>query len=1082
MFSTSEERTEESSRVRYQDGLALIPFPTVWPVLCEPCQLLFKDCSFKRDLKRHAVKCRGRPPNSTIDDVKFECKYCQHISDDRRKATTHQATHFGESCHTIVTYPCHQCNQVFATQKATSSHRRQCKSIPALPIVTEETASTEPTDTAASVPFAVTDAAYTDPMTTVTLSGDTLETPLPEPTFSTDDLVEQVAPTEQHVSCDDVLINSEDSATPINLCYSPFSNTSLPDDNNDVYGLLTHANENFDCNAWLQNLIPPKPKVRKPAHRISQRMSPEDLQKLYSKSMRKALMRINFTPEIECKVPREEIFDQMSEQLKSRNVSAPANLWQPCLKNREILSAPFTEKEVQDALKHPNSAAGPDGWTYKELSEVRDFPKMFLEGLHQIASFGKTPDCWRHYNSMLLFKKPDEFKKGQEEELKCFRPIALSNVSYKLLTSMLCKRMSNWLEKNNGISFGQRAAFSRRGVQENTLVVLEALRRKKTVIYLDLSDAFNSVEHSLIIEALKQSECPEWLRNLVQSLYQDCRTTPTNMVGDKLCDQITVGRGVRQGCPLSALLFNLVLDPLIKCATTDFSWCLGYMDDLALIIEDDQKTEQILTDLQSMSSRLGLTFNAKKCGAANTSHQLQINGEPMPRVSEERAYKYLGTEAFTTSVGGLEMCFKEAWTIAERVEVSDLTPMQKLHALRSKVVPMLYHILENSQCSQSQLHRINRSLRRMVKRICYLPERAANAYIHLHRVYGGPGLPDLVLVKATMTLRSFNRAMNLADDFGQRTRHLILRGKSNEDFLSSLNSRSRAGLSELGKEVVMALGRLERYLGCRISIEQRDGYIGCTIDSSYYKDPIPTINRMIQKQGLAVLKGAPNQGRFWSTLAMTPATVRSIYSFHTEMCDWRFTHSARLNLTPLRGTFSWKPQEQQNCRRCQTAKETVAHVLSNCHANRREVIRRHNEVRDNFISAIPSSLTVAKEQRFGNSQPDIVVQDERARKTWIIDVKVTSEVEDSFRAKEDEMTLKYEPLKRAFHIHGYQATVSTLQFGILGGLSRQSTHLLEKIIRAKGKRHTLIRKLASTVVHSSRNIVVQHLTGKKQYY
>ena len=42
-----------------------------------------------------------------------------------------------------------------------------------------------------------------------------------------------------------------------------------------------------------------------------------------------------------------------------------------------------------------------------------------------------------------------------------------------------------------------------------------------------------------------------------------------------------------------------------------------------------------------------------------------------------------------------------------------------------------------------------------MKRICYLPERAANAYAHLHRLYGGPGLPDLVLVKATMTLRSF---------------------------------------------------------------------------------------------------------------------------------------------------------------------------------------------------------------------------------------------------------------------------------------------------------------------------------------
>ena len=69
MNSISDERPEESSRVRYQDALALIPFPTMWPVLCEPYQLLFKDYSFNMDLKQHAVKCRGLPPNSTIDDV-----------------------------------------------------------------------------------------------------------------------------------------------------------------------------------------------------------------------------------------------------------------------------------------------------------------------------------------------------------------------------------------------------------------------------------------------------------------------------------------------------------------------------------------------------------------------------------------------------------------------------------------------------------------------------------------------------------------------------------------------------------------------------------------------------------------------------------------------------------------------------------------------------------------------------------------------------------------------------------------------------------------------------------------------------
>ena len=80
-----------------------------------------------------------------------------------------------------------------------------------------------------------------------------------------------------------------------------------------------------------------------------------------------------------------------------------------------------------------------------------------------------------------------------------------------------------------------------------------------------------------------------------------------------------------------------------------------------------------------------------------------------------------------------------------------------------------------------------------------------------------------------------------------------------------------------------------------------------------------------------------------------------------------------------------------------------------------------------------------------------MVKDEQARTTWNIDAEVISEMEDSFQAKEDEMTQKYEHLRRAFHIHGYQASENTLQSGTRGGLFRHPTYRLEKVIRAKRK-------------------------------
>ena len=98
------------------------------------------------------------------------------------------------------------------------------------------------------------------------------------------------------------------------------------------------------------------------------------------------------------------------------------------------------------------------------------------------------------------------------------------------------------------------------------------------------------------------------------------------------------------------------------------------MDDIAIIFESEERIADVTAQVSEMAACLGLRFNTTKCRIANSSCVVELNGEAIPIVTEERAYKYLGTSAFPNLVGGIELCFKRAWAVTEAIEKSKLTP------------------------------------------------------------------------------------------------------------------------------------------------------------------------------------------------------------------------------------------------------------------------------------------------------------------------------------------------------------------------------------------------------------------------
>ena len=80
--------------------------------------------------------------------------------------------------------------------------------------------------------------------------------------------------------------------------------------------------------------------------------------------------------------------------------------------------------------------------------------------------------------------------------------------------------------------------------------------------FLDLADAFGSVEHDLIWYMLKRAGLDRQGIDLFRNIYTDCYTQ--YKCGSNLCSNIKYIKGVKQGCPISMTLFCISINILLS--------------------------------------------------------------------------------------------------------------------------------------------------------------------------------------------------------------------------------------------------------------------------------------------------------------------------------------------------------------------------------------------------------------------------------------------------------------------------------------------------------------------------------------
>lgn len=300
-------------------------------------------------------------------------------------------------------------------------------------------------------------------------------------------------------------------------------------------------------------------------------------------------------------------------------------------------------------------AAGHDGITAEMLKSMGERGQELLAKICNLAwKEAKIPEDWKVGVVVPIFKK------GDKRECNNYRGITLLSIASKvyerILETKLTREIDTQLEQcQSGFRKGRSIhdhIFTIRQITEKTRdsnsQVLQA--------FLDLEKAFDRLPRSEIQKALIKKNIDQNLRNAIMSFYVNTRSyvRTDNMHSE----EFLVSVGVRQGGVLSPVLFNLVMDEVIKETRGRTSklfvgyrnmepvWIseCAFADDLVVFAKNETELKKNLNIWNEKLKRKKLKLNEDKTKVmigGKTNHLLNVglNGK---RLEQVNSFKYLG--------------------------------------------------------------------------------------------------------------------------------------------------------------------------------------------------------------------------------------------------------------------------------------------------------------------------------------------------------------------------------------------------------------------------------------------------------
>ena len=357
-----------------------------------------------------------------------------------------------------------------------------------------------------------------------------------------------------------------------------------------------------------------------------------------------------------------EFYADLYSSRKNEGSDMVANLWVG------VQEVPKVEvEEVEQQLKKMARRKAADGaGIVAEM--LKDGGHTLYELLAEVfsdvlAARQDPPEYWKETRIKVLLKK------GDAQCLDNYRPLSIIPILYKVFSRILDSRLRRFLSAEQSVD---QAAYKPGFSCEDHLFTLTMLAEKSAEFQLpvwmaavDFRKAFDSVEFESIWSSLEELNVPAQYTAVLKLLYAG---QTARVVDEAESKPFKLGRGTKQGDPVSCVLFNSVVECVmrrLKKRWTSKGWGfdlgegnprrlqnLRFADDIILFGTSLLQASRMLDDLRQMCQEVGLSVHygktkflsnlANRSGFFNSLKKVPIDGSDVEVLAVDGSIAYLG--------------------------------------------------------------------------------------------------------------------------------------------------------------------------------------------------------------------------------------------------------------------------------------------------------------------------------------------------------------------------------------------------------------------------------------------------------